>query len=33
MDYKNNDEITAFVFGVLFGALILGIGIAIGVNI
>lgn len=27
-----NDEITAFVFGVLFGALILGIGIAIGAN-
>lgn len=32
MDYKNNDEITAFIFGVLFGALILGIGIAIGAN-
>ena len=33
MENKNNDELTAFIFGILFGAFLLGIGIAIGVNI
>ena len=35
MENKNNDndELTAFVLGICFGALILGIGIAIGVHI
>jgi len=33
MENKNNDELTAFIFGVCFGSIILGIGIAIGVHI
>ena len=33
MENKDNDELIAFIFGVLFGAMILGIGIFIGVRI
>ena len=33
MKNKDNDELTAFIFGICFGALIFGIGIAIGIHI